>query len=44
METKRIALWAGTAGFLLTLVLPAPEGMPPLAWPTAGLVWWMAVW
>jgi sodium-dependent dicarboxylate transporter 2/3/5 len=44
MDFKRIAFWAGIAGFLLTLVLPAPHGMPPLAWPTAGLVWWMAVW
>lgn len=34
----------GVAGFLLTLVIPAPEGMPALAWPTVGLVFWMATW
>ena len=34
----------GVAGFVLTLVLPAPEGMAPLAWTTAGLVFWMAAW
>ena len=44
MTASRIGLIVGFAGFLLTLVLPAPAGMPPQAWQTAGLVWWMAVW
>ncbi|MDM7957280.1 DASS family sodium-coupled anion symporter [Blastomonas sp.] len=34
----------GVLGFALTLVLPAPAGMGPEAWSTAGLVWWMAAW
>ncbi len=29
---------------LLTLLLPAPSGMPPKAWPALGLTLWMAVW
>lgn len=44
MTIQRIALWLGPLGFLATLLTAAPAGMPPLAWPTAGLVWWMAVW
>jgi sodium-dependent dicarboxylate transporter 2/3/5 len=44
MTVQRIGLVAGLAGFLLTLIVPAPAGMPPLAWPAAGLVWWMAAW
>lgn len=44
MTIKRIALWLGPLGFLATLLTGAPAGMPPLAWPVAGLVWWMAVW
>jgi sodium-dependent dicarboxylate transporter 2/3/5 len=44
MGAQRIGFAAGLAGFLLTLIAPAPSGMPPLAWPTAGLVWWMAAW
>ncbi len=44
MTAQRIGLIVGLAGFLLTLGLPAPAGMPPLAWPVAGLVWWMAAW
>jgi solute carrier family 13 (sodium-dependent dicarboxylate transporter), member 2/3/5 len=44
MTANRIGFWLGIAGFALTLLLPAPGGMPPLAWPTAGLVWWMAAW
>jgi solute carrier family 13 (sodium-dependent dicarboxylate transporter), member 2/3/5 len=44
MTAQRIGLIAGLAGFLLTLVVPAPAGMPAPAWFTAGLVWWMAVW
>ena len=30
--------------FLATLGLPAPAGMPPAAWPVAGLALWMAAW
>lgn len=44
MTARRIGYWLGLAAFLATLLLPAPEGMPPLAWPTAGLVVWMAAW
>ena len=44
MTTQRIGFVLGLAGFLLTLLLPAPGGMPPAAWATAGLVWWMAAW
>ncbi|MCE2841739.1 MAG: DASS family sodium-coupled anion symporter [Novosphingobium sp.] len=44
MTARRIAFWLGPIGFLLTLLTAAPAGMPDLAWPTAGLVWWMATW
>jgi sodium-dependent dicarboxylate transporter 2/3/5 len=44
MIAKRIGLVVGLAAFLATLVLPAPAGMPPTAWPAAGLVAWMAAW
>ncbi len=44
MTTQRIGFILGLAGFLLTLLLPAPEAMPAAAWFTAGLVWWMAAW
>ncbi len=44
MTAKRISFWLGPLGFLLTLLTAAPQGMPELAWPTAGLVWWMATW
>jgi sodium-dependent dicarboxylate transporter 2/3/5 len=44
MTVARTGFVLGLAGFLLTLLVPAPAGMPPLAWPTAGLVWWMAAW
>lgn len=44
MTARRIGFWLGLAGFAATFVLPAPAGMPALAWPTAGLVWWMAAW
>ena len=43
MTAQRIALWFGPLGFLATLLTAAPAGMPALAWPVAGLVWWMAV-
>ena len=44
MTARRIGFWIGIAGFLATVLLPAPGGMPDEAWPTAGLVWWMAAW
>lgn len=44
MTARRIGFWLGLSGFAVTLLAPAPDGMPPLAWNTAGLVWWMAVW
>lgn len=44
MDMRKVALAAGPAGFAATLLLHAPAGMPPHAWTTAGLVWWMAVW
>lgn len=44
MVAKRIGFWLGIAGFLATLILAPPAGMPALAWPTAGLVFWMAAW
>ena len=44
MTAKRVGFWLGLAGFLLTLAIPAPFGMPDPAWPAAGLVWLMAAW
>lgn len=44
MTARRIGLWLGIAGFVATQVLPAPAGMPDMAWTAAGLVWWMAAW
>lgn len=44
MTARRFGFWLGIAGFLLTMLVPAPSGMPPLAWSAAGLVWWMACW
>lgn len=44
MELRKLALLSGPIGFVLTLLLAAPAGMPVPAWHTAGLVWWMAVW
>ena len=44
MTVQRIGFILGLAGFILTLLVPAPGGMPPQAWHTAGLVWWMAAW
>ena len=44
MTAQRIGFVLGLAAFLLTLILPAPAGMPVLAWPVAGLVVWMATW
>ena len=44
MTAKRFGFWFGLIAFLTTLLVPAPVGMPPLAWPTLGLVMWMAAW
>lgn len=44
MTARHIGFIVGLAGFLLTLVLPAPGGMPREAWFVAGLVVWMAAW
>lgn len=44
MTAKRIGFVVGPAAFALTLILPAPAGMPPEAWLVAGLVVWMATW
>ena len=44
MTARRIGFVVGLLAFLLTLVLPAPAGMPREAWLVAGLVVWMAAW
>ncbi|MCB2045462.1 MAG: DASS family sodium-coupled anion symporter [Novosphingobium sp.] len=44
MTAQRIGLFAGMAGFAVTLLLPAPASMPQDAWLVAGLVVWMAAW
>ena len=43
MTAQRFGLWGGFALFAFMLVLPAPEGMPLLAWRTAALTLLMAV-
>jgi sodium-dependent dicarboxylate transporter 2/3/5 len=44
MTAQRVCFWLGPIGFLFTLLTAVPQGMPELAWPAAGLVWWMAAW
>ena len=44
MTARRIGFWVGLSAFLLTMLTAAPTGMPALAWPTLGLVIWMAAW
>jgi len=44
MTAKRIGFVVGLTAFILTLLLPAPAGMPSQAWAVAGLVVWMAAW
>ncbi len=44
MTAKRTGFVVGLAGFLATLVLPAPAAMPETAWVVAGLVFLMAAW
>lgn len=44
MTARRVCFWLGPLGFLFTVLTATQAGMPDLAWPTAGLVWWMAAW
>ncbi|WP_427969912.1 SLC13 family permease [Altererythrobacter sp.] len=44
MTAKRIGFLAGLVAFALTIILPAPAGMPGEAWIVAGLVVLMAAW
>jgi len=44
MNAQRIGFIVGLAAFALTLIIPAPAGMPQEAWLVAGLVVWMAAW
>jgi len=44
MDAKRIGLAFGPLALALTVLLPAPVGMPGEAWLVAGLVVWMAAW
>ena len=44
MSAQRIGFIVGIAAFALTIILPAPAGMPREAWLVAGLVVWMAAW
>ncbi len=39
-----IGLLLGPLGFLAVLLTPAPDGLSPAGWTTAGLAIWMAVW
>ncbi len=41
---ERLGLWGGLALFVAMLLLPAPEGMPLLAWRAAAVIVLMAVW
>ncbi|MGM0585715.1 MAG: SLC13 family permease [Pseudomonadota bacterium] len=40
----RLGLIAGAVAFALTLLLPAPPGLPPEGWRTLGLALLMAIW
>jgi len=44
MTAQRIGFIAGILAFALTVILPAPAGLPREAWLVAGLVVWMAAW
>ncbi len=44
MDGKRIGFLVGLIAFLLTVIVPAPAGMPGPAWTVAGLTVWMAAW
>ena len=41
---ERWGTWIGPAIFVLFLLIPAPQGLEPAAWTTAGIGFWMAVW
>jgi sodium-dependent dicarboxylate transporter 2/3/5 len=41
---RRAVMVLGPVAFLLTVLLPAPEGIPEAAWRVAGLAGWMAAW
>jgi len=41
---RRVFALLGPVAFLCTVLLPAPAGFSPLAWPTLGLLLWMALW
>ena len=44
MSARRIGFWLGLAGFLATVLFPAPGAMPAQAWSVTGLVILMAAW
>lgn len=44
MTAQRIGFILGLTAFAMTVLLPAPAGMPREAWLVAGLVVWMAAW
>lgn len=44
MTAQRIGFIVGILAFALTIILPAPAGMPREAWLVGGLVVWMAAW
>ena len=44
LSVHRAGLLAGPTLFALAMILPAPAGMPPLAWAAAAMALWMAVW
>ena len=44
MTAQRIGFWAGLIAFLLTTIMPTPEGMSREALLSGGLVLWMASW
>jgi len=44
LTAKHIGFVVGLLAFALTLLAPAPAGMPREAWLVAGLVAWMAAW
>ncbi len=44
MTGRRIGFITGLLAFAITVLVPAPAGMPSEAWLVAGLVVWMAAW
>ncbi len=43
-RVRQTGLWAGPIVFALFVLLPAPGGLSTVAWHTAGVALWMAVW